>query len=194
MRDPALYTIDGKRVPSVTKILALSGWSRWDHIPPEVLARAAERGHTVHAFTQLIDEGRADYDLLPGDWHGYGRAYERFLVETRFRVTALEEIVKNPQHRYCGTLDRRGEFQGPAILDIKTSEVLSVATPLQLAAYAGCFDAPRHRRFVLRLNRTGAYKLDECRSPLDWQRFQAAALTVNSQIDAGLIPLEDAHA
>lgn len=187
-RDPSLYRIDGKRVPSVTEILKYGGWVDFEGVDPTILKRAADRGHFVHEASELIDEDDLDWDTVPEAWLGYCRAYAEFRDSRMFEIEATEEVIKNEQYRYCGQLDRRGLLRGRrAIIDIKTSYQPADSWGIQIAGYAAAFSQP-HERYALWLRRDGTYRLLPYTDPLDTRLFLATAQVVNARIDRGLVP------
>lgn len=186
-RDPSLYRIGGRRVPSVTEILRYGGWVDFSGVDPGVLARAAERGHFVHEASELLDEDDLDWDTVPREWAGYVRAYAEFRAHSDLEILASEEVITNEAYRYCGQLDRRGRMRGrPCILDIKTSYQPSDTWGIQIAGYAAAFDLP-HDRYALWLRRDGTYRLIPYCQPDDTRLFLASALVVNGLIDRGVI-------
>lgn len=186
-RDASAYMIDGARVPSVTEILSIGGWSDFSGIDPEILARAAARGTFVHEASELHDEGDLDWDSVPREWVGYVRAYEKFKAERQFQIIESEVVVKNKLHRYAGQLDRRGLLDGkPVILDIKTSSQPSPSWGPQIAGYAACYAEP-HGRVALWLRRDGTYRVISYPDPDDTRLFLATAAVVNGLISRGVV-------
>lgn len=187
-RDPEKYRIDGRRAPSVTEILTLSGWSDLSHIPPQVLAWAAARGQYVHDATELIDAGTFDWTTAARQNLGYLKSYVLFMEDEKPEIVASEEVVKHPELFYAGQLDRRWRWRRDLwVVDIKTGKDPQVSWRLQTAAYALPQEKP-HRRGSLRLCKDGSKaKFVEYDDPDDLRLFAAAAVTVNAQIRAGLL-------
>lgn len=163
--DTHRYTLDGRDLPSVTRILSrLSDYSR---IPPAVLEAARDRGTRVHAACSLevlgvLDEATVDDEVAP-----YLRQFRRFLRESGFVPTLTECRVCDPDLGYAGTLDLFGNLAGwkSVLMDIKTGTVPPTTGP-QTAAYVHALHVyagiEAQRRYVLNLTR-GRYTL----TPLD---------------------------
>lgn len=160
------YTVDGRRVISVTQVLANAGLLDLSRIPREILDRAAERGKRVHEAAQLLLRGRLDWSTVTADIGGYVLALDSFLRDSRLRpvTNKIEQPFHCQDHDFCGTPDavawygiqsagRRREIQ--VVLDWKTG--LSDAVQFQLAAYAHALSI-RHRAAV-KLNADGTYRM-----------------------------------
>lgn len=185
-RDPSKYFVDGVRWPSVTEVLSFSGWSRFDHVDPEILRRAAERGTLVHEATEQVDEGTFDWVNLREDLHGYIRAFEKFKNDYKYSVLKSEEVVLNHQYCFGGQYDRLCELDGElTILDVKTSSKPSVSWGLQTAAYALAAPEDIQKRVTLRLG-DGNYDLNTWASPDDSRNFLDALKVVWAQVRAGV--------
>jgi hypothetical protein len=110
--------------------------------------------------------------------------WRRFRRETGFTMEASEQRVYHPLYRYAGTFDLRGTLThaGQSVLiDIKRSFLAGRAIGLQLAAYdaADAFPAQsKRRRYALKLNENGPYRLEEFNDPKDFGVF-VAALTLH---------------
>jgi len=148
------YTLDGKVLPSVTKLLVAEGfvdttwfteWSR-------------EKGGYVHLACHLedindLDESTLDPLLIP-----YLEAYRAFKRDSNFIVESSEVPLASEAYQFAGTPDKVGKLNGsPAIIDIK-SGLVSPVVGLQLAFYEILTYRP-HKRFGLQLTADGKYKL-----------------------------------
>jgi len=173
--DDHRYEVDGRVVPSVTQILApLYDWSG---VPPEVLARAAERGTAVHKACELYDLEILDEDGLDAEVASYLAGWKKFLVDTGFKVERVEVRVYSPTHEYAGTTDRTGRLgRNSVLLDLKSGVITPVTGP-QTAAYEKALTeqtgAKFSRRYGLYL-RPGDYRLIRYDTTTDWLVFQAA--------------------
>lgn len=173
--DPAIhiYTLAGRRVPSVTQVLADCGLGPPDWLDPVLLRGAADLGTIIHAATELIDEDDLDWSTVHPSIAAQLRAYERFRQTVEFALVASEERVVIADGRCAGTLDRRGMLGAdPVIIDIKTGSDQR-AYALQTAAYDLAFPDTWHRRFALFLKRDGTYRLKEYTDPDDGEVFLA---------------------
>jgi hypothetical protein len=146
------YTIDGRKVPSVTQVLN-------DLIPG---FKAGEwylnRGQAVHACAALIAQGVA-FDHDPAI-DGQVRAVRRFFAEVKPTVIAVEKQVYSARYQYAGTLDLLADINGKRlVIDFKASE--SAALPYQLAAYSTAFllEQPTRYGCGVIINEDGSYKM-----------------------------------
>jgi len=177
------YRINGRLVPSVTRILESVGLIDYSHIPWQIRQMALERGRAVHEAIALdlagdLDEESAEeigilgYVLAARD----ARAALGILVPT-----AVEERVFHPKLDYAGTLDLR---DGNIMLDWKTNQA-DYWVRFQLAAYAACLAGAGDgrwagasvRRICVELHDDATYRLYEIPAAgwlEDWQTFLAA--------------------
>ena len=159
------YHVGGKRLPSVTEILAIAGVATdFERVPPDVLERARQRGADVAAWIEADHRGET---LVPApSIAGYVAAYRNFRDEVPFRVLACEEPVLHARYGYAGTLDLRGE-EGHAgqrstysrwILDVKCTYAVPEDAGIQLAGYAiAVAGSETYRRGVLHLKPDGSW-------------------------------------
>jgi hypothetical protein len=171
-----------ERVPSVTQILAGVGIVDYSAIPPEVLAKAADRGTRAHLACQFLMEGVLDWSTVADDIYGYVLGCERFLKESGFKpdVAMLEHqgvhTVGGMSYGYrwdaCGKFN---DFQ--TILDLKCTASVQKSWGIQTAAYdlaAYAIDKQVRKRFVLHLGKGGAYQVYEYRERRDYELFKWA--------------------
>lgn len=178
-RNTLAYRVGGRRVPSVTEALALSGVVDLSAIPEGVLEAARQRGSDVHGWLEALDLGLLDDDQQPDDRiEGYVRAYARFRIESGFVPRRIEEVVIDEINLFAGTIDRTGTMRGgrEVLVDIKTSQVIGPEVGLQLAGYALALDPKAERtaampRFALQLTSDGTYALREFRERSDFHDF-----------------------
>lgn len=185
------YTLEGRPIPSVTQILAETGFCDWlTRVPPTVLAKATHRGRAVHRAAQLYDERRLDYATVAPDLHGYLWAYELWIQESGFRPRLIEHRFHHPVYQYAGTLDREGVLgsDDEAVVDLKTglmNRFRMSAAALQLAAYLHSLEKPLlRRRLALELRVDGSYRVYEypqSDAARDFQIFLAAMSVANYQ-------------
>jgi hypothetical protein len=170
------YKIDGEKVPGVTTITgffksgalakypgtataeyAVNHWASLSELPPATRLKelygaqygernaAALRGTALHRIAQALHEDRpAEY---PDELAGHVESYVDFLDRVNPRVQAVELVVGNRTHRYCGTLDVIADL-GPVrwedtimppqrwLLDVKTARSgIWAETAMQLVGY-----------------------------------------------------------
>ena len=159
------YSINGKRVPSVTEICAPLTACDMNKLNPAVIQAAANRGTIIHELTELIDYGTAaeDIELYP-DIGGYILAYQRFLRDYSPKWTRIEYRLGSEELGFAGTLDRMGVIDDkPCIIDIKTVSSATRATKVswvaQLSGYRLLCNNSTLERYVLQLKPSGKYSL-----------------------------------
>ena len=126
------YTLAGRRVPSVTQVLAdlIPGWqaSEW----------YLDRGKAVHACAAMIAQGVPfEHDPIIS---GQVAACRRFVREVCPVFHAVERRVCSRRYQYAGTMDALIAIKGtrgPVVLDWKAS--IAKSLPCQLAAYAAAY-------------------------------------------------------
>lgn len=206
-RDTSAYQVDGRRVPSVTEVLSLAGVSSFGGgcgIDPDVLAKAAHRGHRVHEWTEWLDDSsrRDDAEPSPLGIEGYCDAYHAFKDESGFKPQHVEYVVVNDSRRYAGTIDRIGSIEllkdeRPIVLDLKTSAMLAPEVRLQLSGYRMAFAAEQgtdpkdYQRASLQLTKDGKYKLkffEDAADDFDWI---ACIRVAHFRLRHGMAKLED---
>ncbi len=119
------YTLDGGRIISVTEVLTALRF-----INPEFYTEAGRvRGEKVHKATALIEGPGLDWDSLKAIEDAiqqpvvpYVRGWDRFLRETGWKSTHIEDPGYDHSFLVAGCPDRRGNFPGDKKhgLEIKT--------------------------------------------------------------------------
>lgn len=133
------YTVDGKRVPSVTEITGVLTAGKYAEVNAAMLAQAQRRGTEVHELCEAIDCGIAPEELeIAPELVGYINAYLAFLRDYSPEWDYLEKIVHTSE--YAGRADRIGYIDGKkAVVDIKTTSnmdrISKLALFFQLRAY-----------------------------------------------------------
>src|ERR1700752_2641687 len=84
------YEFDGRAIPSVTQVLALSGITDVSKIPPHILERAATLGTAAHVACELLDQDDLDIDSVDPQITGYVLAYQKFRAERGFVPDLIE--------------------------------------------------------------------------------------------------------
>lgn len=131
-----VYTIDGVDYLSTSSVLRLSPWGRLDHVPPAALEYGRVRGQYVDEACRMADDGTLDWEALDPKLRPYVGAWDRWKGEAGWVTEATEELVVYSDTRTFGYIDRRGTYGGKlAIIDIKTSVVITDKDHLQVASY-----------------------------------------------------------
>lgn len=179
------YTLGGRRLPSVTRVLDHLG--TYAGIPADVLARKADIGDAVHLASEMYDRDELDMSSVPEEIAGYVAGWVRFREEAGFIPRSIEERVWSDRHQFAGTLDRTGTFKklkgvrqnALALVDLKCTYRLLPAVGAQLSAYAVAWEE-RNRpqrikhRFAVRLTADGKYELKEHTDITDRSVFLSA--------------------
>ncbi|WP_042299090.1 hypothetical protein [Paraburkholderia kururiensis] len=177
------YRLDGRIVPSVTRLLDSARLIDLSGIPPETLERKRLIGSAVHKACELDDLGVLDESSIAPVIEPYFSAYRKFKRETGFVPLLIEHRVAHPALGYAGTLDRTGlVLDVPEQIDLKTTSALSPAVGVQTAAYEAAlysdpsYDGPRNLgRKALQLRNDGTYRLETYKDPRDFAVFAALA-------------------
>jgi len=168
------YTLNGKRLPSVTQILKpLYDFSM---VPADVLKRAGEFGTAVHKTVELYLLGDLDEEALDEGLKGPLAAFKDWEISEGILVLPSDNIEVIGFHRkllYAGTPDIETES---VIIDLKSRPVNMVTDPLQLAAYDHLGNGNR-ARYVLELKQDGTYVFTHVNptkkaSTEAWSRFR----------------------
>lgn len=179
------YTLDGRRLESVTEVLEGAGLVDYSFIPGATRTMALERGSAVHMATAFDDEGDLDEAALDKSLLPYLEGWRKFRSDEGAVFEQIEHRGYHPQFLYAGTKDRRVRLpkrSGSAFdLDIKCGK----AQPwvwIQIAAYQGMDASPRCTLpFVVELPGDGTWR--EYPRPADWSfdryfNFFLSCLTV----------------
>ena len=172
---PHEYQWNGKRVPSVTQILA--PLESFAGVNPEILEAARDFGSNVHLAAHLDNIGQLDEDSLDPALAPYLAGWRAFKAETGFAITGSEVRLYNQVHAYAGTADAIGVlYDRLTVVDIK-SGVVPATVGCQLSAYQAAAESigvKVKRRLCVQLTGDGRYKLHEQKDPADWPLFQSA--------------------
>ena len=177
------YRLGGKVLPSVTEVISSAGLVDFSRVPAETLETARQRGTAVHSACNLYDHGTLDYASLDPVIWPYLEAWDKFVRQADVTIHMTEHPVHSTKHGYAGTFDRLALVANkPAMIDIKTSEIISQATGVQTIAYlhaaeeSGCglgLPAKKYKRFAVHLFDNGKYELEPYTSEQDWSVFLA---------------------
>jgi hypothetical protein len=173
------YYIGDVEVPSVTRILKLSGTV---DVGPWLTADARDRGTAFHLAAQYLDEGRLDRASVTDPIvAGRLRAYETFLVEQHVEVIELEQQVGCPRFWYAGTFDRVLRLRRTGkryLVDFKPNP--EPWHRLQLGAYARCTADAQKACLYVRADGSYSWKPYHDR-PEDGQEFLRHRLAVGEK-------------
>ena len=164
--DNHIYTVDGRRVPSVTDICSPITDEHYGSINSAILEMASRRGTAVHEATELMDFGELPED--DPEIEGYINAYLDFLLDYQPKWNYIEWIGYNDELNYCGTIDRAGTVGNEFwVMDIKTTASPNranyIATCCQTRAYAMMLEAEQScKRKILYLKKDGSYRIVDC--------------------------------
>jgi len=124
------YTLDEKKLPSVTEILNAEGLILQNNDPWYML-----RGKYLHEAVKMHLQGILDPESLDPILTPYFRGFEAFLTTTGFVVQGFETPYYHPQYKFAGTPDIIGELNGKlTFIEIKTGNPAKWHI-LQLSAY-----------------------------------------------------------
>lgn len=127
-----IYRVNRKIVPGVSSLLMEVG------LIDENVIRFADPslGSAVHKACELDDNGVLDFDSCQPDVHARLDQWRRFMNDGEFEVYANEKSLYS-KLGFCGTPDRILAIPGKGyfLADIKTSNVRSISTKVQLAFY-----------------------------------------------------------
>jgi hypothetical protein len=197
-----IYSLDGRRVRSVTGLLRKVGLIDFSKIPSQILEAARLRGTKVHQAIHYYNE--RDLDVLafcrefPG-YAGYLQSWIRLAESGRLQTVLCEHRLACRLPRYAGTLDWLGLLDGhAAILDFATGRPEDAAKHLQTAGYVNAAyqwarepGEERLRAFLaqhkfierasVKLDKHGGLpKLTPYRDPKDFTKFRLIAETVGA--------------
>lgn len=186
------YLLDGKPVPSVTKVI--SNVSE-DMMLNNSFIKAGVRGTAVHKLCEMINNGeKVNIEQIPEDIDRYLQGYLLFCKQEKYTIIESEMRLASSKYRFAGTMDilatnPKGKL---AIMDIKTSAIVSPTTALQLAAYEQCYKemsdlkSTKMDRVCIWLTGDGGYQLVHYKDPNDWNVFLCKLASFNWDRKVGL--------
>lgn len=126
------YTVNGRRVPSVTEIAGLITARKYADTNAAMLEQAQRRGTAVHELCEAIDCGIEPEELeIPPELVGYVNAYLAFLRDWAPEWDYIEKLVWCRD--FAGRADRIGRMDGHScIVDIKTTASMDRLSKLAL--------------------------------------------------------------
>ena len=157
-----LYTLDGRRLISVTQALAILD-DRWK-VDPFYL----QRGRFIHKAAELYDRDELDELTVDERIRPYLHAYAKFTADILFAPSYIERRLFHPKYFYAGRPDRIGGLNGGLdLVDLKSGAKAKI-DELQGAAYwelCRANDIPVKKIFDLYLRDDGTYSLIEIENP-----------------------------
>lgn len=187
------YHLDGKPVPSVTKVISNISEDLMLSTP---FIRKTVIGTNVHRICEKINNGeRVNIAALSEDVSSYVQGYISFLEAGEYTVEASELRVYSAKYRYAGTLDilARDKKGRRVIMDIKTSALVSPTTALQLSAYEhayremeGIKKSEKIGRICIWLTGDGGYELIHYKDPGDYNVYICKLVAFNWDRKVGL--------
>ena len=170
--------MDSATFPRVTSVIKAAGMIDATHFTDF----ARDRGTAVHLAAQLVLEGKLDRSSIDPAVAPRLAQFERFMLEARPDVEAVELEVVHHQLRYRGRLDllvrRVAGGLVRAVIDIK-GPAKAAWHGVQTAAYQHAVgDCPA--RFCLHLSDTD-YRLIPHTDRQDWLKFVAALRAYRAQ-------------
>lgn len=194
------YTIEGRSVPSVTRVLDHAGLVDFSMVQREILERKSKIGRLVHMATEYFDKGDLDWESLDDYTRGRTEAWMNFRKDTGFTPRLIEErCVANVNGMSYGlTIDREGMMgKHETIIELKTSAAAEPWWAIQTAGYAlgvpdfeGKVNSPRalfarRRRIAVQLFADGRYKKFDYPESQDAEVFLASLFISHWKLQHG---------
>lgn len=167
------YTLDGRRLPSVTQVL--SPLEDFSMVPRDVLEAAREFGQHVHEACDLFDRGELDWLALDPALVPYVEAWRQFILDSGAVVIASELRVYHAKLGYAGSPDKVLAWGGRIVVpDLKATAIVPRTVGAQTAAYAKAYQSmhggKEPARYCIHLE-PGKYRSHQRRDPADWSLF-----------------------
>ncbi len=175
-----IYTVNGRRLPSVTEILKPVS-ADFGMVDPAVLENARNRGVAVDRMIELHEKNQLDHAALSDEMLGYLAAWEQFKADTGFKPISMQYRVVDTRLGYAGTADALMEDgRIRVVVDVKCTAADVPSVGPQTAAYAKAGGALGRYALYLRPNSSGVIvpNLKPLTSTQDWNVF-LACLTVH---------------
>lgn len=171
------YTLNGRRLPSVTQVL--SPLEDFSMVPRDVLEAAREFGQHVHEACDLFDRGELDWANLDPALVPYVEGWRNFILESGAVVIASEFQIHHAKLGYAGSPDKALAWAGRIVIpDLKATAVVPRTVGAQTAAYAKAYQfmhgGKEPTRYCIHLPGDGKYKTHPRRDPADWSLFVSA--------------------
>lgn len=176
-----VYTVENSVVPGVTSILqdnfgVKPYWSEWH----------AQKGRSIHQAIHLLVLDQLDWSSVDPRIKGRIEAFQKFILETGYRVVCTELSLFSELWRFAGTLDLIVEdgAKDKILIDIKPPSAEPIVD-LQLALYALLYDEngmpPKIKRAAcVCLKDNGYYSMKWVENLKHSKRVGLACLTVSN--------------
>jgi hypothetical protein len=128
--DAHTYTLNGRRLPSVTQVIGAVIERRFN--PGDWYL---QRGRALHHAIHLMVKGTLDWESVDDRIFGRLKALEKFLKQTGYKIIVSEVPLAHSALMYAGTLDALLEGQGGHVVLVDFKSSLEAQVELQLGAY-----------------------------------------------------------
>lgn len=173
-----IYRLDGVEIPSVSRVMEPLKASSYAGISEKTLARAADKGSSVH--NSIENWLKFGIDDIPEEHRPYFDGFLEWWNEYQPEVVASEVKTYHKLMRYGGTIDLLAYIGGKlTLIDFKTTyRLLEKSCGVQLEAYAqalashGIMVEAKH---ILHLKKDGKWAYPEfpTKDPVRWRVFSA---------------------
>lgn len=123
--------------PRVTEVLR--PFTSYEHVPSDILARAAARGTAVHALCAGIAKGAwIPENMIAQDYIGYVKSFNMWMETQVKEIIIVEKRYTHEAAKYTGQVDMVVILQGKnglSLVDLKTSTKPQKTYPVQMSAY-----------------------------------------------------------
>lgn len=180
---------------SCTQHLQIAGLVDFSMVRPEDLNHARDRGLHVHAATKLYLNNDLDLcDPMEG-YRGYVEAFIKFCLEHNINAWDAESLLWSDRLKTAGEFDFVSDFKGlqsPTLFEIKTTSVMPLTTPIQIAAYITLWNERKTQMIVrgcgIHLKNNGKYSLYEYNPAKYAPWFQSIVRCNWNALSEGIIP------
>ena len=155
------YRLDGRVIPSVSKIMEPLSSAVYGGVNPSVLASAAYRGTVIHeAIENYITFGE---EVIDREYAGYFDAFRDWHDKYSPKAILIEERMYHPMLFYAGTLDLVCQIgEDLCLVDYKSSsKAIDKNYRVQLEAYRKMLEYKGYyitKKMVLHLKNIGKYE------------------------------------
>lgn len=173
-----IYRLDGVEIPSVSRVMEPLKASSYAGISEKTLARAADKGSSVH--NSIENWLKFGIDDIPEEHRPYFDGFLEWWNEYQPEVVASEVKTYHKLMRYGGTIDLLAYIGGKlTLIDFKTTyRLLEKSCGVQLEAYAQALASHGivvEAKHILHLKKDGMWAYPEfpAKDPVRWRVFSA---------------------
>lgn len=173
-----IYRLDGVEIPSVSRVMEPLKASSYAGISEKTLARAADKGSSVH--NSIENWLKFGIDDIPEEHRPYFDGFLEWWDEYQPEVVASEVKTYHKLMRYGGTIDLLAYIGGKlTLIDFKTTyRLLEKSCGVQLEAYAQALASHGiavEEKHILHLKKDGKWAYPEfpAKDPVRWRVFSA---------------------